>query len=53
MNIIDGKKIAGEILESLKKEIKEKSLELCLSIILVGDDPASILYIQKKRRSSR
>ena len=53
MNIIDGKKIADEILDSLKKEIKKRFLKPCLGIILAGDDSASLLYIQKKEESSR
>ena len=52
MKNIDGKKIADGILEDLKEEIKNMSFELCLGVILVGDDPASHLYVQKKEESA-
>ena len=52
MKNIDGKKIADGILEDLKEEIKNMSFELCLGVILVGDDPASRLYVQKKEESA-
>jgi len=52
MKNIDGKKIADGILEDLKEEIKNMSFELCLGVVLVGDDPASLLYVQKKEESA-
>jgi len=48
MNLINGKKISGKILDRLEKEIKEKQLKLKLAVILVGDDPASKIYVKKK-----
>lgn len=52
--IIDGKKIAEEI----KLEAKEKAQKLinmgilpCLAVILVGDDPASKVYVANKKRA--
>jgi len=53
MNLIDGKKIADGILEELKKEIEEKKLKLCLGLILVGDNPASQLYVRKKEEAAQ
>jgi methylenetetrahydrofolate dehydrogenase (NADP+)/methenyltetrahydrofolate cyclohydrolase len=52
--IIDGKKISGEIREELQTEIKE--LRSCgitpgLATILVGDDPASQVYVRNKGRA--
>lgn len=49
--IIDGKKLAGEILAELKQEIATKQLSPKLAIILVGDNPASLTYIEKKRQA--
>jgi methylenetetrahydrofolate dehydrogenase (NADP+)/methenyltetrahydrofolate cyclohydrolase len=46
--IIDGKKIAGELLESAKKEVSRLARKPCLAIVLVGDDPASQVYTKKK-----
>lgn len=45
--IIDGKKVAASIREEVKKEVerlKEKDITLKMAVILVGDDPASMLY---------
>ncbi|MEK6958329.1 MAG: bifunctional 5,10-methylenetetrahydrofolate dehydrogenase/5,10-methenyltetrahydrofolate cyclohydrolase [archaeon] len=50
--IIDGKKIAEKILEKAKKDVKalkEKGTTPKLVVIQVGDDPASSIYVQKKR----
>jgi len=52
-NIIDGKAIAEQNLNKLKKEIIERENEgirpPCLAVILVGDDPASSIYVNKKK----
>lgn len=51
--IIDGKAIAEQNLSKLKKEILERENEgirpPCLAVILVGDDPASSIYVNKKK----
>lgn len=53
--IISGTKIAGQIREDLKKEIselKEKhGLTPGLVTILVGDDPASKIYVSQKEKA--
>ncbi len=46
--IIDGKKIADQIIEKVKKEAAGLSPAPCLAIVLVGNDPASIVYTKKK-----
>ncbi len=54
--VIDGKRIAKEIREELKKRVeklKEKNIKPTLAIILVGDNPASILYITNKQKAAR
>lgn len=51
MKIIDGKKIAEEIQINLKKEVvslKEQDIVPGLAIILVGNDPASEIYVKNK-----
>ncbi|MEA2113240.1 MAG: bifunctional 5,10-methylenetetrahydrofolate dehydrogenase/5,10-methenyltetrahydrofolate cyclohydrolase [Patescibacteria group bacterium] len=52
MQIIDGKKIANNILAGLKKEIKLKKSEPRLAIILVGDNSSSLLYIKAKEKAA-
>ncbi len=53
--ILDGKYLAKKIKEELKKEIEEytkKGLRKpALAVILVGNDPASEVYVKNKRES--
>lgn len=46
--IIDGKQIAQEILDCLRKKIAKEKVIPHLAIILVGDDPASLAYVRQK-----
>ena len=46
--IIDGKKIAQEILEDVKTEIDKNSLEVKLDIVQIGNDEATNIYIKHK-----
>ncbi len=49
--IIDGKKCSEKIKNNLKKEIKVLKYKLKLSVIRVGNDSASIIYINNKRKA--
>lgn len=52
--IIDGKRIAGEIKEKLTKEIeqlKKLGITPSLSAIQVGDDPGTGIYVRAQQRS--
>lgn len=55
MELLDGKKVAGEILDLLKKEVenlKDKhKITPKLSVIMVGENPASLSYIKQKRKA--
>ena len=51
--IIDGKKIASLVLDNVAKEIKKKRIKPSLAIVLVGEDPASVIYIRKKEKAAR
>lgn len=48
-NLIDGKKISLRIKEKLKEKIKNKNITPCLTVIQIGDNPASEVYIRNKR----
>lgn len=53
---IDGKKSAGKLLENTAHEIqqlKQKNISPCLAVILVGEDPASQVYVRNKLRTAR
>lgn len=49
--IIDGKKIRNEILEDLKKQVKQYMIKPCLAVIQIGDDEASNTYIKAKEKA--
>lgn len=51
MVILDGRKIAEEILQNLKKEIQNRHLRL--AVILVGKDPVSQIFVQKKKEACK
>ncbi|MCT4617700.1 MAG: bifunctional 5,10-methylenetetrahydrofolate dehydrogenase/5,10-methenyltetrahydrofolate cyclohydrolase [Candidatus Gracilibacteria bacterium] len=48
--IIDGKKVASEIYEELKKEVSNLSEKVYLKAILVGNNEDSIRYINQKKK---
>lgn len=50
MKIIDGKKIRDEILNKVKTEVNALSFKPVFCDVLVGNDPASLQYVQMKGR---
>ncbi|MCM2339357.1 MAG: bifunctional 5,10-methylenetetrahydrofolate dehydrogenase/5,10-methenyltetrahydrofolate cyclohydrolase [Burkholderiales bacterium] len=52
MIIIDGKKIKDEILDGIKKEISALSFKPVFCDILVGEDAASLQYVEMKRKNA-
>lgn len=52
MILLDGRITSQKILDSLRQEIIEKNFHLQLDIILVGDDPASLKYVELKQKKS-
>ena len=53
MKILDGEKLAGRILNNLKKEVKNRRLKLKLAVILVGEDFASKIFIKQKQKAAK
>ena len=54
--VIDGKAIAAQIREEVKEEVTELTAKYGmppgLEVILIGDDPASAIYVRNKGRAS-
>jgi methylenetetrahydrofolate dehydrogenase (NADP+)/methenyltetrahydrofolate cyclohydrolase len=51
--ILDGKKLSAEIRASIKQEtalLREKGIVPGLAVVLVGDDPASKVYVGQKEK---
>jgi methylenetetrahydrofolate dehydrogenase (NADP+)/methenyltetrahydrofolate cyclohydrolase len=53
MELLDGKKVAKEIMEKVKKEVSTLSEKPGLTVILIGDDPASKVYVNIKAKRCR
>lgn len=51
--ILDGRKIGAQIREEVAEEIRKEGLSPGLTAVLVGDDPASKLYVSSKARASQ
>ena len=52
--LISGKEISEKINEQIKKEVKNlksNGINPCLAVILVGEDPASQVYVRNKKRT--
>jgi methylenetetrahydrofolate dehydrogenase (NADP+)/methenyltetrahydrofolate cyclohydrolase len=47
--IIDGKQVAAEVRERVRAEVAELGFKPGLATVLVGDDPASQVYVRNKR----
>lgn len=50
--ILDGKKLREKLLEILKIEIDKFEIKPTLVVILVGDDPASKIYVNNKKKTA-
>ena len=52
--IIDGKAISQAVKDEIKSrtaELSAKGIEACLAVILVGEDPASQVYVKNKKKA--
>ncbi len=53
--ILDGKKLASDIMKNLQKRVDyirtNLDCEVCLDVVQVGDDPASNIYIRNKEKA--
>jgi len=50
--IIDGKAVAAKVREEVRREVEAMDRRPGLATILVGDDPASAVYVRMKREDS-
>lgn len=51
-NIIDGKLVAKSVLEDLSKKVEVSAKKTGLAVIIVGEDPASKIYVNLKRKKA-
>ena len=53
MELIDGNKIASDIVAELKAEVAAlPGRKPCLALVRVGDDPASVSYVKRKEKTA-
>lgn len=53
-NIIDGKAVSAQVKERIRLEteqLKKKGIEVGLAVVIVGDDPASKVYVRNKKKA--
>lgn len=50
--ILDGKKLRDKIFENLKQRLNNMSEKPTLAVILVGDNPASQIYVKNKKKTA-
>lgn len=51
MTLIDGKAVSAAVKERIKKEIEEKGLKIGLAVVIVGNDQASRVYVNNKKKA--
>ncbi len=51
MELIDGKVISGNIKDELKEKVAKEGIKATLAVILVGNDPASGVYVNNKKKA--
>ena len=52
--IIDGKAVSAKVKEQVRKEagvLKQKGVEIGLAVVIVGDNPASRVYVNNKKKA--
>ncbi len=53
MELIDGNRIAADIIKELKSKVAAlNGRNPCLALVRVGDDPASVSYVRKKEQTA-
>ena len=52
MIILDGKKVSQKILEQVKNKVATLDKKPHLAVILVGNDPASKIYVRNKQKAA-
>lgn len=53
MKLLDGKKIAENRLSDLMDQVEKLDQQLALAVVLVGDEPASHLYVKLKEKKGK
>lgn len=49
--IIDGKAVSEQVKLAIRKEVESESLKVGLAVVIVGNDPASRVYVNNKKKA--
>lgn len=49
--IIDGKAVSAAVKEQVRQEVEREGLDVGLAVVIVGDDPASRVYVNNKKKA--
>lgn len=55
-NLIDGKAVSAKVKAAVKaetEELKAKGISVGLAVVIVGDNPASRVYVNNKKKGVR
>ena len=52
MILLDGKKVSERVLDDVKERVEHLDKKPFLNVILVGNNPASIIYVNNKRKAA-
>lgn len=50
MQLLDGKAVSNRLMDEMTAEVAGLSVKPCLAVVLVGDDPASRVYVNNKKK---
>ena len=53
MKLLDGKSVSEKILDSICSKVRKEGIHPHLAVFLVGDDPASQLYVSLKEKAAK
>lgn len=53
MNLIDGKAVSASVKEQIRAEIERDKLDIGLAVIIVGNNQASRVYVNNKKKGLR
>jgi len=51
MKLLDGKKVSKNIIQEVKQAIFDQHIKPGLAVVLVGDNPASEVYVRRKQKA--
>jgi methylenetetrahydrofolate dehydrogenase (NADP+)/methenyltetrahydrofolate cyclohydrolase len=49
--LLNGKEVSAKVLVQIAQEARDLSVQPCLAVIIVGDDPASRIYVNNKKKA--